>query len=89
MSQHISYRETFAANVAGYLILGINLHNDFGWRLHEASGAARTLVIISLAAEFAKKLRAFLVLAFQWLIDNFLAATTEKILVEAINRWRC
>ena len=86
MREHFPYREALAANVASNLVFAINFQNDFRRLFHKTCSAARALVIISLATEFAEQLRAVRVLAFQWKVDYLMARATEKVFIHLVNR---
>jgi hypothetical protein len=58
------HRTAFAANVASYFVLGIDLHDDARWLFHQPILASWALVVVPLAAESAEKLAATWVLAF-------------------------
>jgi hypothetical protein len=74
----------FAANVARYLILIVDLHQYFRWFSHKAVRTNRTLIIISLAAKLAKKLIALIVGALHRNITNFMTNSAQKVLIHSI-----
>jgi hypothetical protein len=87
MGENFPYWEALAAYVASYLVLAVNLKYDFGGFFHQTCSAARALVVISLATEFAEKLRAFRVLAFHWEVNNLMTLATKEVFIHLINRW--
>ncbi len=85
MADHLLAGERLTANVAGYLVLFVDVHHDLGGLPHHPVAALPALVVAALAAELAEQLPALGVRALQRHVHDLAAAAAQEVLVQFVD----